>query len=76
MLFAACETGAVQTAMTFYIRDIGADSNITELQSASLLSIMAFVGFPCTILAGFLLENVAVYHMIAFSFLLQGVALI
>ena len=31
LMFVACELGAVSTAMTFYIRDIGLAAGITEL---------------------------------------------
>ena len=64
------EAGAVETALTFYIRDICAESGISELQSATLLSIMALVGFPVTIITGFMLEKMAVHYILAGSFLI------
>ena len=69
------ERAAVNTAITFFIRDIGFDIGITELQSASLLSIQAFIGFPVTLGVGFLLEKVAVNHALATTFFIQSLAL-
>ena len=70
------ERAAVNTAITFFIRDIGADIGISELQAASLLSIQAFVGFPVTLGVGCLLERMAVHHALATTFFVQAIALI
>ena len=68
LLFTGCEVAAIGTALTFYIRDIGALSGITDIQSATLLSISAMVGFPVTILTGFMLEKISANKVLAFSF--------
>jgi MFS family permease len=69
------ERAAVNTALTFFIRDIGFTIGISELQSASLLSLQAFIGFPVTLGVGFLLERIAVHHALAATFFLQSIAL-
>ena len=68
LIFVGTEMAAVITALTFYIRDIGAVSGITELQSASLLSISAMIGFPVTVTTGFMLEKFQANVILALSF--------
>ena len=75
-MFVGCENGAVLTAMTFYIRDIGAVSGITELQSASLLSISAMIGFPVTVFTGFMLEKFKVRYILALSYFIQAISIV
>ena len=70
------ERAAVNTALTFFLRDIGNVIGISELQAASLLSIQAFIGFPVTLWVGFLLERIAVHHALACTFILQSIALL
>ena len=65
-----CENGAVATALTFYIRDIGAESGFGELESASLLSISAMICLPVTIYTGFMLEKFKPHIIIAVSFVI------
>ena len=75
-MFVGCEVGAVATALTFYIRDIGAVSGITELQSASLLSISAMIGFPVTVYTGFMLEKFKVHYILTAAYLIQGICIV
>ena len=69
------ERAAVNTALTFFIRDIGFSKGINELEAASLLSLQAFIGFPVTLGVGFLLERIAVHHALAATFFIQSIAL-
>ena len=70
------ERAAINTAITFFIRDIGTERGLEEFEAASLLSIQAMFGFPFTIGVGFLLERIAVHHALAFTFFIQAVALL
>ena len=72
-MLVGCEGGAITTALTFYIRDIGAVSGITEFQSASLLSIMAITGFPTSFCSGFLLEKMPCHVLLAAAFIVEGI---
>eukprot|EP00605_Chrysophyceae_sp_TOSAG23-4_P001010 GSChrysophyteH1.ASY1.ANO1.1111.1 assembled CDS len=69
------ERAAVNTAITFFIRDICGNIGLSELQAATLLSIQAVVGFPVTLCVGFLLEKMAVHHALAITFALQAISL-
>ena len=70
------ERAAVNTALTFYIRDVvRAFAGLTELQAATLLSVQASVGFPVAMAVGFLSEKVEVHHVIATTFLIQALAI-
>ena len=73
-MLVGCEVGAVATALTFYIRDIGAVSGITEFQSASLLSIMAITGFPISFCTGFMIEKMPCHLILAAAYVLEGIS--
>ncbi|PYZ94045.1 MFS transporter [Salipaludibacillus keqinensis] len=63
----------INTGLTFHLVSILSGSGLSIGAAAFILSLMAMVGFPVTLLAGFLLEKVKVHYMFAFVFLGQFV---
>lgn len=66
----------INTGLTFHLFSILGGSGISIGGSAFILSLMAMVGFPVTMLAGFLLEKVKAHYMFAFVFAGQFVFII
>lgn len=66
----------VNTGLTFHLVSIMTGSGLGIGTAAFVLSLMAAVGFPITMLAGFILEKVRVHYVFAFVFAGQFIFLI
>lgn len=65
----------LNTGLTFHLISILGGSGLTPAQGAFILSLMAAVGFPVTMAAGFVLEKMRANVVFAFVFLGQVVFL-
>ncbi|WP_310793591.1 MFS transporter [Salipaludibacillus neizhouensis] len=66
----------VNTGLTFHLISILGGSGLSTTAAAFILSLMAMVGFPVTMMAGFVLEKVKVHYMFAFVFFGQFIFII
>lgn len=66
----------INTGLTFHLVSIVSTSDLGIGTAAFILSMMALVGFPVTMLAGFLLEKVKVNYMFAMVFIFQFIFII
>lgn len=76
MLLCVSIPAMINTGVTFHLVSIVSTSGLGIGTAAFILSLMALVGFPITMLAGFLLEKVKVNYMFAFVFVGQFIFLI
>lgn len=75
MLFCVAVPALVNTAVIFHFVSIFAENGLSKGLSALVLSIMAIVAFPCTFIAGFMVERLQVNRVFAFAFFLQCLVL-
>jgi MFS family permease len=66
----------VNTAITFHIVSIFQTNGLTPQNAAVVLSLMAFMGFPVTLLAGRLVDRIPLQFMLIAVFVLEIVFLI
>ena len=71
LLFCVSIPALVNTGLTFHLVSILGQSNIPATTAALILSMMAVVGFPVTLVAGFILEKWKVNHVLALLFIGQ-----
>ncbi|WP_349409805.1 MFS transporter [Pseudalkalibacillus sp. SCS-8] len=61
----------VNTGITFHLVSIFEEGDLGRGMAAFILSLMAIIGFPITMVSGFILERVRVHVVLAISFLGQ-----
>ena len=66
----------VNTGLTFHLTSILGEQGLGGAVAASVLSIMAFVGFPITFVAGFAVDRFPIHWVLAFVFVLEIIFLI
>lgn len=71
ILIAAAIPALVNTGLTFHLLLILAEKGISAQVAALILSIMALIGIPSAILAGFILEKIKVNIVLAFVFFME-----
>jgi MFS family permease len=76
ILFCVAVPSMVNTGFTFHFVSILGESGISKTSSAFVLSIMAILAFPVTLIAGFINERFKVHYVLAGSFLGQVIAMI
>ena len=76
ILLAASVPALINTGLTFHLISILGERGISPLNSAFVLSLMAFVGFPVSFLARFILERVKTNYALAFVFLGEIIVLL
>jgi MFS family permease len=76
MMFAGAIYPMVITGLTFHFISIIMEKGFSNDFAAMLLSITAIVSFPFTFIAGFILDQLKVHLVIAFSFILNVLGLI
>lgn len=59
----------VNTGLTFHLVSILGEQSISANVAALILSVMAIIGFPITMISGFILERFKVHYILAFIFL-------
>ena len=69
MLYCVAIPALVNTAVTFHLFQIFEEHQLSMGTASLILSLMAVVGFPVTMVAGFVLEKVPVHKIISLSFL-------
>jgi MFS family permease len=75
ILFCVAVPSMVNTGLTFHFFSILGESGITKTTSAFVLSIMAILALPVTLIAGFINERFKVHYVIAASFLGQVIVM-
>jgi sugar phosphate permease len=68
LLFCMSIPALVNTGITFHLMSILGENNINPAFAAIILSLMALIGFPVTLIAGFVLEKVKVNYVLAAVF--------
>lgn len=68
LLFCVAIPALVNTGMTFHLVSIFSEKALAPETAATVLSLMAVIGFPVTFLAGFLLDKIAVRWMLVLLF--------
>ncbi|EGA90700.1 major facilitator superfamily protein [Planococcus donghaensis MPA1U2] len=68
LLFCVVVPALVNTGMTFHLVSIFSIQSLAPETAATVLSLMAIIGFPVTFLAGYLLDKIRVQWMLAFVF--------
>lgn len=68
LLFCVVVPALVNTGMTFHLVSIFSIQSLAPETAATVLSLMAVIGFPVTFLAGYLLDKIRVQWMLAFVF--------
>ncbi|WP_078543890.1 MFS transporter [Litchfieldia alkalitelluris] len=71
LLFCISIPSLVNTGLTFHLVSILGENNISPGFAALILSLMALVGFPVTLIAGFILEKIKVHYVLAAIFIGQ-----
>ncbi|WP_337957770.1 MFS transporter [Guptibacillus spartinae] len=71
ILFCVSIPALVNTGLTFHLFSILGEQGVPGSTAAIILSIMAIVGFPVTMVSGFLLERVHVHIVLGLSFIGQ-----
>lgn len=71
ILVAAAIPALVNTGLTFHLLLIFAEKGISPQVAALVLSIMALIGVPSAMLAGFILEKIRVNRVLAFVFFME-----
>ncbi|OLS37050.1 MFS transporter [Alkalihalophilus pseudofirmus] len=66
----------VNTGITFHLLSIFGENQLTPQLAATILSMMAIVGFPISMVAGFILEKVRTNLLLALIFVLEIVLLV
>jgi len=69
LLFCVSIPALVNTGLTFHLVSILGENNISPAFAAIILSLMALIGFPVTMIAGFILEKVKVNYVLTFVFI-------
>ncbi|MFP3358282.1 MFS transporter [Planococcus sp. SIMBA_143] len=68
LLFCVATPALVNTGITFHLVSIFSQQSLTPEAAATVLSLMAVVGFPVTFLAGYLLDKIEVRWMLVALF--------
>ena len=76
ILFCVSIPALVNTGLTFHLFSILGEQGVPGSTAAIILSIMAIVGFPVTMVSGFILERVHVHVVLGISFVGQIVFLL
>lgn len=71
MLFCVSIPAMINTGLTFHLVSILGEEGMKTMTAAIILSLMAVIGFPVTMVAGFLLEKFKVHKVLAISFIGQ-----
>lgn len=71
ILFCVSIPALVNTGLTFHLFSILGEQGVPGSTAAIILSIMAIVGFPVTMVSGFILERVHVHIVLGISFIGQ-----
>ncbi|MCM3594187.1 MFS transporter [Metabacillus idriensis] len=75
ILFCVSIPSMINTGLTFHLLSILSGSGLNAATAALILSLMAIIGFPVTLLSGFILEKIRVNVVLAFLFIGQLVFL-
>ncbi len=76
MMFCQAIPSLINTGITFHFLSIIGSKGLPNTAAALVLSVIALVSFPVTMIAGIVLQRVKVHYAIAFSFFLHLISLI
>ncbi|RRD95578.1 MFS transporter [Bacillus licheniformis] len=65
----------VNTGITFHLLSILGENGLSPQVAATVLSLMAMVGFPITMVSGFILEKIKTNLLLAFIFIMEIILL-
>ncbi|MDF0727283.1 MFS transporter [Cytobacillus sp. S13-E01] len=71
LLFCVSIPAMVNTGLTFHLLSIFTGNELSPALAATVLSLMAIVGFPITVLSGFILEKIQANYMLVVTFIGQ-----
>jgi MFS family permease len=71
LLYCVSIPAMVNTGITFHLMSIFTENQLTPALAATVLSLMAIVGFPITVLSGFLLDKIQANYMLVVTFVGQ-----
>jgi MFS family permease len=71
LLYCVSIPAMVNTGITFHLMSIFTENQLTPVLAATVLSLMAIVGFPITVLSGFLLDKIQANYMLVVTFVGQ-----
>ncbi|MCY9372981.1 MFS transporter [Bacillus haynesii] len=66
----------VNTGITFHLLSILGENNLSSQVAATVLSLMAIIGFPITMVSGFILEKIKSNLLLAFIFMMEMILLL
>lgn len=68
ILFCVSVPALVNTGVTFHLVSITEGKGLSEEAAATVLSLMAIIGFPVTFLVGYLVDRISVHYVLAITF--------
>ncbi|GAA0322743.1 MFS transporter [Bacillus carboniphilus] len=71
LLFCVSIPAMVNTGLTFHLLSIFTENQLSPALAATTLSLMAVVGFPVTLVAGFILDKIQANYMLCITFIGQ-----
>lgn len=69
ILFCVSVPALVNTGVTFHLVSIAEGKGLSNEVAATILSLMAIIGFPITFLVGYLVDRIQVHYVLAITFL-------
>ncbi|YCA13480.1 MFS transporter [Bacillus sp. AK128] len=76
LLYCVSIPAMVNTGITFHLMSIFSENQLSPALAATVLSLMAIVGFPITVLSGFILDKIQANYMLVVTFVGQILFLI
>ncbi|MBP1940451.1 MFS transporter [Cytobacillus luteolus] len=71
LLFCVTIPALVNTGLTFHLLSIFTESSLSPVLAATVLSLMAIIGFPISIFSGFLADKMQANYMLVIAFIGQ-----
>ncbi|WP_307893022.1 MFS transporter [Bacillus swezeyi] len=66
----------VNTGITFHLLSILGENSLSPQTAATVLSLMALIGFPISMVSGFILEKIKTNLLLAFIFIMEMILLL
>lgn len=76
LLYCVSIPAMVHTGITFHLVSIFSEGQLSPAIAATVLSLMAIVGFPISLLSGFILDKIQANYMLVFTFIGQILVLV
>ncbi|MCP8618097.1 MFS transporter [Salirhabdus salicampi] len=76
ILFCVSVPSLVNTGITFHIVSIAEGKGLTPGTAATMLALMAIIGFPISFISGYLVDKFKVHYILAVTFFIHIVAIL